>query len=267
MDKEGKLIIMNFSGVYEEETFYKDYEYVWVDCSDIQGTNCYCDGEAEIQIKERLNQTAGTPGIHFLDSGNYHYASKIWLDGIEEDAELLVFDHHTDMQPPMFGDILSCGSWIKAVLDTNPRIRRVWLAGPPEEAYNEIREAGYGGRVVWTGEGDIKDMDAWRERLGNSPLPLYISVDKDVLGPEDARTNWDQGNAGLPTVLECIRTAAGCRRIIGMDVCGENPEGMEDGPAVWDGRDAAQDSRINDRTNRELVKCFENICNMRKHGK
>ena len=46
-------------------------------------------------------------GIHFLDSGNYHYVSKIWMEKIEEEFELLVLDHHTDMQPPMFGDILS----------------------------------------------------------------------------------------------------------------------------------------------------------------
>lgn len=260
METEVQLIIMNFSGVYEAEAFYKDYEYVWVDCSDIQGTNCYCDAQAEVQIKERLRGlagTAGTTGIHFLDSGNYHYASKIWLDGLEEDAELLVFDHHTDMQPPMFGDILSCGSWIKAVLDTNPRIKRVWLAGPPEEAYNEIREDGYGGRVVWIGEEDMKDTFALRERLGSSALPLYISVDEDVLGPEDARTNWDQGSADIRTVLECIRTAADCRRIIGMDVCGGNPEGMEDGTAARDRDDAARDIGINDRTNGALVRCFK----------
>ena len=37
--------------------------------------------------------------------------------------------------------------------------------------------------------------------------PLYISVDKDVLGPDYARTNWDQGRAGLWEVLACLDAA------------------------------------------------------------
>ena len=100
------LVIMNFSGVYEAEGFYKNHGYVWVDCKDIKGTNCYCDEEGENAIREAIREL-GPEGIHFLDSGNYHYVSKIWLEKIAEEFELLVLDHHTDMQPPMFGDILS----------------------------------------------------------------------------------------------------------------------------------------------------------------
>ena len=51
----------------------------------------------------------GAEGIHFLDSGNYHYVTKLWLDQVKEPFDLLVLDHHTDLQQPMFGDILSCG--------------------------------------------------------------------------------------------------------------------------------------------------------------
>ena len=32
------LVIMNFSGGYEAEGFYKNHGYVWVDCKDIKGT-------------------------------------------------------------------------------------------------------------------------------------------------------------------------------------------------------------------------------------
>ena len=119
---------MNFTGVYENQEFYQDLGAVWLELGDIQGTNCYCDEEAEAAIKERISLMEPS-GIHFLDSGNYHYVSKIWLDKIEEEFELLVFDHHTDMQMPMFGNILSCGGWIQAALDTNKRLKRVYLAG------------------------------------------------------------------------------------------------------------------------------------------
>ena len=128
--KNNNIVIMNFTGVYENQEFYQDLGAVWLELGDIQGTNCYCDEEAEAAIKERISLMEPS-GIHFLDSGNYHYVSKIWLDKIEEEFELLVFDHHTDMQMPMFGNILSCGGWIQAALDTNTRLKRVYLAGPP----------------------------------------------------------------------------------------------------------------------------------------
>ena len=249
-----RLVVMDFSHVYAAQTFYKEaegFETVWLDVSGIQGTNCYCDELAKEELKRRI-EGLGPGGVHFLDSGNYHYVSKLWLEQIEEPFDLLVFDHHTDMQQPMFGDILSCGGWIKAALDTNPYLNRVYLAGPPIKAVEESTEGlrPYGGRLVWISSRDMEDRGIWERLFGKkddrntqSPRhPLYISVDKDVLGEKDARTNWDQGETSLETVLDGIRAAHLCRRIIGMDVCGENPEGGEAG-------ERADVACINDRTN------------------
>ena len=38
------------------------------------------------------------PGIHFLDSGNYHYVTGIMTEQIKQGFSLILFDHHTDMQ-------------------------------------------------------------------------------------------------------------------------------------------------------------------------
>lgn len=239
------LVIMNFSGVYRPQGFYKKHEHVWLNCEDIQGTNCYCDEDAQKEIKERIRET-GPYGIHFLDSGNYHYISKIWLDKVEEDFELLVLDHHTDMQMPMFGDILSCGGWIRAALKGNPGLKRVWLAGPARQADNESEIQEYGGRVVWIDEEILGERDGFREYLSQSGLPLYLSLDKDVLDPCWSKTNWDQGNAKLADVLECLKDAFSLRRVIGVDVCGENPEVLESG-------EGTVDMERNDRTNGEIL--------------
>ena len=39
---------------------------------------------------------AGYPaeGIHFIDSGNYHYLTKLWTDKLRVPFSLIVFDHH-----------------------------------------------------------------------------------------------------------------------------------------------------------------------------
>ena len=46
-----------------------------------------------------------TAGIHFIDSGNYHYMTRLWLTRMDQPFCLLVYDNHTDMQPPAFGGI------------------------------------------------------------------------------------------------------------------------------------------------------------------
>ena len=292
------IIIMNFSGAYEEQSFYRDYEAEWLDLRDVQGTNCYCDGEAEAVIRSRIKEY-GPRGVHFLDSGNYHYVSKIWLDLVDEDFDLLVYDHHTDMQMPMFGDILSCGGWIKWALDTHPRLKRVYLAGPPESGRREIEAEGYGDRVVWIGEDELAG-GAVKDHLAGGGLPLYISLDKDILDTSYGATNWDQGEASLTCVLESIKEAAACRSIIGVDICGEDPDGAgrrggmcadsewdhagadaadagrdhacaSAADSEWDhaGADAADAERdhaptdaagINDRANREIISKLVGLC-------
>ncbi len=126
-------IILNFSGIYREQVLPGRY----LTMSDIPGTNGYCSEEAAGEIRKRL---AGLPpgGLHFLDNGNYHYITRFFLEKMNEPFDLIVRDHHTDMQPPALGEILSCGSWILHCLENRDgrlaALRRVLLIGPPRES-------------------------------------------------------------------------------------------------------------------------------------
>jgi hypothetical protein len=114
-----QLIIMDFTGVYNYEPFIRNQNCIWLDCRHLYGTECYCDEEGAASLK-RLIADYPAEGIHFIDSGNYHYLTKFWTDKLNYPFSLLVFDHHPDMQPPLFEDMISCGSWVKDMLDTNP---------------------------------------------------------------------------------------------------------------------------------------------------
>ena len=92
------IILMNFTHVYEQERFINDIHFQWIDCTDLNGTNYYCDAEAAKVIRQRMAPYL-PEGIHFIDSGNYHYISKFWTDKIKTPFSLVVFDHHPDMQP------------------------------------------------------------------------------------------------------------------------------------------------------------------------
>jgi hypothetical protein len=53
----------------------------------------------------------------------------------------------------------------------------------------------------------------------NIPGAAYLSIDKDVLSPEVARTNWDQGCLDLDKVRQIIEAFSG--KLIGSDITGE----------------------------------------------
>lgn len=243
-----KPIIMNFSGIYREEDFLEGQEALWLDFQELQGVNGYCAPEAEEEIRERIRDLP-VQGIHFLDSGNYHYLSKFWLEKIREPFSLLVFDNHTDMQEAAFFGLLSCGSWAGEVLDTHEFLSHICVAGPGSKDFQEYKgQAGEKLTRICREELPGRGEEILREFLETDPdLPLYISIDKDVLGKEDARTNWDQGEVSLRRLLKWLELAFEKRKVLGADICGENPS--DTARPV-----SGEDLLINSRTNRELLR-------------
>ena len=218
------MVYMDFSGQYEG----CDGEYV--DCRSIQGTNCYCDDIAKEELRQKI-ASFGPEGVHFIDSGNYHYVSLLWLEKIEEDFALVLFDNHPDMQPPSFGDITSCGGWVKEAIETLPHLKRVYMVGVDEELLMELEPLP---EVVHRGLPQEED------------LPIYISLDKDVLSCEYARTDWSQGQMELSELLNIIRGLLTNYRIIGVDICGEKKDNATE-----------EDLRINQSTNEALIEILK----------
>ena len=250
-----KTVLMNFSGIYPQEDCFKE-QGTWLDMTDLKGVNCYCTEEAGEIIRQRIRKFRGE-GIHFLDSGNYHYLSKFWLEKIQKAFALLVFDHHTDMQEAAFFGLLSCGSWVREVLDTNENLRDVCIAGPSLSAFAECQAEERGVTAVAEEELSQNGEEKLLDWLKSSQLPLYLSIDKDILAEEEARTNWDQGQVSLKQLLNWIKLAFAHRRILGVDVCGENPQDTALPPKE-------EDLKINRRTNAALWNCLQEALEMQK---
>ena len=221
-----ETVIMNFSGIYKNQNFYKNYaeeEISWTELSDLSGCNCYCDAEASDRIRKEIQAFTGK-GLHFIDSGNYHYMTRLWLEKLQIPFRLLVFDNHTDMQPPAFGGLLSCGGWIAASLEELPLLQEVILVGPDEEAYTQV-EPDLQQKVLFLSREKLNTMTA-EEKEGffnnlSEDLPLYVSVDKDVLCKGDASTTWSQGDMHLSELMSFLELVLERQNILGMDVCGE----------------------------------------------
>ena len=51
-----QTIIMDFSGIYREESFFENREVCWLDCRDISGVNGYCSDDAQEEIRKRIQE-------------------------------------------------------------------------------------------------------------------------------------------------------------------------------------------------------------------
>lgn len=247
-----ETVIMNFSGIYKNQNFYKNYaeeEISWTELSDLSGCNCYCDAEASDRIRKEIQAFTGN-GIHFIDSGNYHYMTRLWLEKLQIPFRLLVFDNHTDMQPPAFGGLLSCGGWIAVSLEELPLLQEVILVGPDEEAYTQV-EPDLQQKVLFLSREKLSTMTA-EEKEGffnnlSEDLPLYVSVDKDVLCKGDASTTWSQGDMHLSELMSFLELVLERQNILGMDVCGECD------------MDSCSEDFLNDHANEAILRLWEKM--------
>ena len=198
-----KIIKCNFSDIYRQEDFL---DGTVLDFTSLEETRCYCSARSAELIRKAL-APYGPGGVHWLDSGDYHYVSLFIQELITEPYSLVLFDNHPDDQAGAFGqELLSCGSWVS----------------------------------------EVRRLPNWRE----SAEKVYISIDKDVLSPDYARTDWDQGTMTLDELFASIRDISLKHKIIGVDVCGE-VKNTED--------TCSEDVSINSETNRLIQEFLLNL--------
>lgn len=258
------IFVFDFSHQYDYLREQADY---YSDCSFIHGTNAYCSDEAANELKAEVSKAlssvcqidakteeardeaikALTYGIHFIDSGNYHYMSLFFLERIETDFNLLLIDNHTDMNENAFGDILSCGNWVRKALFCLPHLKTVYMLGVKKQYFQEMKDMLISdGELIENPEDEKEQKFTLECRTGNlrkkilyitssdqilekikKDTPLYISLDKDALSDHYAITDWDQGEMTIDELGIFMKelNQNSIINIIGLDICGDTKEG------------------------------------------
>ena len=178
-----------------------------VDLRALESTCCFCENPSEV-----ISALNGVPldAVHLIDSGDYHYLTLFFLQRIREPFRLLLLDNHPDDQPPAFAaEMLSCGGWVKVARESLENLKSVH----------------------------------WNEKA-QEDLPVYVSIDLDFLGREEARTDWSQGSASLAD----LETLLPRGKVLGIDICG----GITSAKGG-----TAEDFRINCRTREKLLETIE----------
>lgn len=183
-------------------------------------------------------------GCVFLGSGDYHHLSwpLIARHAARGAFEVVVFDNHPDNMRFPFG--VHCGSWVRkaAQLACVAHVHVLGISSGDVSARhaweNYLTPLLCGKLTYWTLGVDTR----WATRIGlarafrsfdsaaalldrffderrTASLPVYLSIDKDVLSPQVAHTNWDQGRLLDTDLLGAIERLRG--KLIGSDITGD----------------------------------------------
>ncbi len=187
------------------------------------------------------------PALHgtvLFGSGDFHHLSLplIARTTTHRPMRVLVFDNHPDNMRFPFG--VHCGSWVSRVAAL-PHVARVDVVGITSQDIaaahawenrllplhrGRLRYWSIGVETSWSRRLGLRHafrsfdtasamMAALLEDFALDDSPVYLSIDKDVLAPDEARSNWDQGCLRVVDLEHAIIALR--HRLIGSDINGE----------------------------------------------
>jgi len=186
-------------------------------------------------------------GCVFVGSGDFHHLTLLLLRETAQRLcplspfDLVVCDNHPDNMRYPFG--LHCGSWVShaaalncvrhvhvlGICSSDVTLAHAWENTLTPFLRRKLTCWTVNRRADWLGLAGRRDscrVFPSADALIDAFFPVleaishaYISIDKDVLGPDIVRTNWDQG-VFTEKHLEAI-LGAGRRKIVGVDLCGD----------------------------------------------
>jgi hypothetical protein len=214
-----------------------------------------CGHRSFERFERRLEELTGSaldagPVLSYCGSGDFHHVSLALVRRLPGPCNLLVVDNHPDWMRGI--PFLHCGTWLYHAARL-PHVRRVFHVGGEVDFDNVWRWAApwrllragkirvfpavrpFRGRrwaaVPHSPLRRLPQLDADRERVEEllDPLraelascPLYVSLDKDVLGADEAIVNWDSGRLVRAEVLRVLCAFLGASAgVAGVDVVGD----------------------------------------------
>lgn len=179
-------------------------------------------------------------GTVFLGSGDYHHVSWPLIARQAGRCDVVVFDNHPDNMRYLFG--VHCGSWVRRVAAL-PNVACVHVVGITSSdvalahawenhllplARGKLRYWCLGVDTRWARrlrlpvlgfDSSAQLLDRYADEVARRASAVYLSIDKDVLHPDAARTNWDQGQLSADELLAAVALLRG--KLVGSDVTGE----------------------------------------------
>ncbi|ESQ85201.1 hypothetical protein AEAC466_05685 [Asticcacaulis sp. AC466] len=199
------------------------------------------------------------PILVYAGSGDFHHVAALLIrravdQAPERPMTVLHVDNHPDWVK--FSPGMHCGSWAARVARFSG-VRQIISIGMCSPDMQDSARKGadlsvvregllipfplrtqakeeciVAGRRIPTIEtlGDALFLEQLDQLIGTDDL--YVTIDKDVLSPLDAATNWDQGELRLSRLIGWLNHLIDGRRLRGADIVGDASD-MVYGPGPW----------------------------------
>lgn len=242
---------------------------------------------ASLPVFKKMAQSLRRPSAEgqfsLIGSGDYHHVSLALISQFTKLLTVVLFDNHPDwMRPP---HQFHCGTWVYSLARLE-HVERIVIIGLESGDIAEDQfekgdmESYLQGKIVLlpyqpvqVGALTLKSSFEQHVFMGIAEVlaeietdHIYISVDKDCLRAEDARTNWEQGTMPLSTVTATIRALKAYKQVVGADTVGDFSPVRFRSPLKWiashlDRRthpreDMEVASRINAAANAQLIEAL-----------
>lgn len=189
------VLILHFDDTYFYQSNLRKNSFAEIDLRFLSETKFMCSEHQLKFIEKRIPPVQSL--ISFIGKGEYHYISFLFLKRIKEPFALVIIDNHLDMKASD-GNFIRCDSW-------------AYRAG----FIKNLKQ------IFYINSSNIETNPSFM-------LPVYLSIDKDVIDKKYLKTRWTQGKISPEQLFNFISKINSNTRIIGVDICGEPELDMEE---------------------------------------
>ena len=226
-----KALILNTDNSVPRQHLDRDFALDSIDLSDIRSSlQFYADRYGRRAFSDSIRSSReDEPTLHFLGSGDFHHLTLMLLEQEAAPFLLVVFDNHSDCSS--IGPRYHCGNWLYHASNL-PQCSMVLHLGATERQgvlgrYLGIRPLikkkklmQLPGRALTAPD----FVDTFIDALSfHNPdrVPVYVSVDKDVLNLEESPGDWDNGVMSMIHLSTMLEYLIRVYPVLGADITGE----------------------------------------------
>ncbi len=225
-----KAVILNTDNSVTCQELERSFALDTVDLTDLRtGLQFYASNRARLAFRARVAVEAGSPVVHLFGSGDFHHLTLMMLEQLPGRFLLVVFDNHLDCSS--FGPAYHCGNWLYHAAK-QPNCRMVLHCGATDgdgfsRRYDGTRGLIRKGKIKqvsgpdMTGRGSAERFMQLLAVHNPEYLPVYVSIDKDVLLQEEAPGDWDNGVMSRVQLRGMLERIVRTYPLAGADITGE----------------------------------------------
>ncbi|MBI3755280.1 MAG: arginase family protein [Deltaproteobacteria bacterium] len=226
-----KAILLDTDGSVQRQELDRHFNMDTVNLADIRNNlQFYAARRAVSECAHRVGRYGAMQrNIYLLGSGDFHHLTLLLLEQIDSPFAFIVFDNHTDCSFPY--PKYHCGNWMYHAARLK-MCKMILHVGATEKhgalgrlALSTLVQSGKLKQLPGAECVEPDGVDKFKKLVfenGFNTLPVYVSIDKDVLCGDEAPGDWDNGIMKMSILSKMLESIMDNCSIAGADITGEH---------------------------------------------